>query len=223
MIKTLSFSKLSHHFLTQAGILALAVVFFALPAISHAATLSGELFLGSTGSDVSTLQSFLGTDPTIYPQDLVTGYYGTLTQSAVSNFQSRNGIETTGGVGPITFAALNAQMNNGHLTGSSVTPVIGSLNTSVTNSTFTVSWFTSVNTSAILYYSASPIPMTEASAGSAVTIGGNSLLVSTALQSSHTATLQGLQSNTTYYYVVYVRDGAGNENITWPATFVTTN
>ncbi len=220
---TKTFSNLSNRFLTQAGILALAVVFFALPAISHADTLTRHLYLGMSGSDVSSLQTFLGTDATIYPQDLVTGYFGTLTQSAVSNFQSRNGIETTGGVGPITFAALNVQMNNGRLNGNSVGSVIGSLNTSVTGTTFTVSWFTSVNTSAILYYSAYPIPMTEATAGSAVTIGGNSLLVSTALQSSHTATLQGLQPNTTYYYVVYVRDGAGNENITWPATFVTTN
>lgn len=63
--------------------------------------------------------------------------------------------------------------------------------------------------------------MIEGSQTSGVTIGGSSVLVHTDLRSSHSVTISGLNSNTTYYYVVYVRDGSGNESITWPATFQT--
>lgn len=201
-----------------------SLLMFSLAYTASAATLYRQLDLGMTGSDVSSLQTFLAQDSTIYPQGLVTGYFGTLTQSAVSNFQARNGISTVGRVGPITMAAINQQMNTGINTGADrAAPIISSLNVNTTNSSATLSWNTSENASAVIYYSTSPLSMVEASATSGVTIGGSSLLVNTNLQVSHSGTITGLQSNTTYYYVVYVRDGSGNENITWPSTFRTTN
>ena len=63
--------------------------------------------------------------------------------------------------------------------------------------------------------------MVEGSPSTGVTIGGSSVLVNTYLQSSFSATLTNLSPNTIYYYVIYVRDGAGNESITWPTTFRT--
>src|SRR3990167_6568244 len=60
-----------------------------------------------TGGDVSRLQAFLkaqGTD--IYPEGLVTGTFGRLTEKAVRRFQSANGISPTGFVGPLTRAAI---------------------------------------------------------------------------------------------------------------------
>ncbi len=173
-----------------------------------------------SGADVSDLQRFLAQDNTIYPQGLVTGYFGTLTKAAVSNFQARNGISNIGRVGPVTMAAINAQMGGG-LVGSG--PVIGPVFITTGNTGATMTWNTSGNSAAIIYYSTAPLAMTEASATTGVTIGGSSMLVHTDQRSTHAATLTGLLSNSTYYYVVYAKDASGNESITWPSTFRTTN
>lgn len=201
-----------------------SLLMFSLAYTASAAALYRQLDLGMRGSDVSDLQIFLAQDNTIYPKGLVTGYFGTLTQEAVENFQSRNGISVVGRVGPITMAAINQQMNTGITTGSDrAAPIITSLNVSTTNSSATLSWNTNENSSGVVYYSTSPLAMTEASPTTGVIIGGSSLSVNNSLQVSHSGTITGLQSNTTYYYVVYVRDGSGNENITWPSTFHTSN
>ncbi len=186
------------------------------PIVTNAQMLTRQLQQGMSGSDVSSLQSFLAKDATIYPQGLVTGYFGTLTTSAVSNFQSRNGIATVGRVGPVTLAAINAQMN-----GDAISPSMSSINVSTGSTSANISWNTNENASAIVYYGTSPLSMIEGSPTSGVTIGGSSLLVNTNMQSSHTATISNLNSNTTYYYVLYVRDTNGNESVTWPTTFRT--
>jgi peptidoglycan hydrolase-like protein with peptidoglycan-binding domain len=187
---------------------------------ANAATLTRQLEQGMSGSDVSDLQTFLAQDSTVYPQGLVTGFFGPLTFSAVSNFQVKNGIASVGRVGPITLALINQQMGNGMSFGMS--PTISGISINASNSGATLNWNTNTNSSAVVYYSTSPIPMQEGSATSPVTIGGTSFLVNSNLQTTHTAVLTGLQSNTTYYYVVYVRDGSGNESVTWPSTFQTT-
>ena len=70
---------------------------------------------GSRGNDVTALQNFLksqGTD--VYPEGLVTGYYGSLTTAAVGRFQLQNGVVTSasdpgyGYVGPKTRAKINS-------------------------------------------------------------------------------------------------------------------
>ena len=69
---------------------------------------------GSKGNDVTALQNFLksqGAD--IYPEGLVTGFYGNLTKAAVAKFQMKHGIVTSvndggyGNVGPKTRAKIN--------------------------------------------------------------------------------------------------------------------
>ncbi|MCH8106547.1 MAG: peptidoglycan-binding protein [Proteobacteria bacterium] len=77
--------------------------------------------LGATGEDVEALQEFLKQFPDIYPEGLVTGYFGPLTENAVKNFQKKNGIvnsgspETTGfgQVGPKTRSKLNELVTEG--------------------------------------------------------------------------------------------------------------
>jgi len=195
---------------------------FSLAYTASAATLYRQLELGMRGDDVSSLQTFLALDSTIYPQGLVTGYFGFLTKAAVSNFQIRNGISNVGRVGPITMAAINAQMNGGNTVGfDRYAPSISLLSLSTTNTGVVLNWNTSENSSAIVYYSTSPLYMLEGSPTSSVTIGGSSFLVHTDLRSVHSASISGLQPNTTYHYVVYVKDGSGNESITWPSTFHT--
>lgn len=188
---------------------------------ASAATLTRQLEQGMKGEDVSALQAYLAQDNTIYPQGLVTGYFGTLTTSAVSNFQARNGIATVGRVGPVTMAALNLKIGGNVVGSDTYAPSISSLNVGVSSNSATFNWNTNENSSAIIYYGTSFPNMIEGGAGYSVTVGGLSYLVHTDLLSSHNAVINSLNPNTTYYYVVYVRDGSGNETITWPNTFHT--
>lgn len=202
-------------------ILALGIVFalFAYavhPLVSSALTLNRQLELGMVGSDVSALQTFLASDISIYPEGLVTGYFGPLTRAAVARFQARNSIAQVGRVGPITMTALQ---NTGSL--SREAPTIGSVSVGTTNSTATLSWYTNQPASAVVYYSMAPIQWTEADAAHDVTISGNVNLVSIGLTNTHTAYLSGLQPNTTYNYVIYVRNGTGDVSVTMPTTFHT--
>lgn len=192
----------------------------AMPGIADAA-LTRQLQFGMRGADISDLQRFLATDSAVYPQGLVTGYFGALTQAAVSRFQTRNGIASVGRVGPLTLAAINAQMGGGISGADKNAPFIYGLSTGVTSNSATMNWNTNEGSLATVYYSTSPLPMTESSPTTSVIIGGNNIPIHTDFQMSHRGTLSGLQSNTTYYYTVYARDSAGNESLVWPSTFHT--
>lgn len=67
---------------------------------------SRVLAKGVAGDDVKQLQEFLKTFPDVYPEGLVTGYFGPLTEAAIKKFQEHNGIESVGIVGPKTQAKL---------------------------------------------------------------------------------------------------------------------
>lgn len=206
------------------GILTMALAVTVIPSVTSAQTITRQLEVGSRGTDVSQVQTFLAGDESLYPQGLVTGYYGFLTKSAVSNFQSRNGISPVGRIGPATLPVINAQMAAGMNTGvNRRAPTISSLNVSTSANSANIYWNTDEMSSGLIYFSTSPLSMMEASAGNSVTISGNTVLANVNLQSSHTATLNNLQPNTTYYYVAYSRDSDGNESVTTMYTFRTSN
>ena len=73
--------------------------------------LTRGLSLGLEGGDVTQLQLFLASDKSVYPEGLVTGFFGRLTVSAVKRFQAKYGIDQLGIVGPKTLAKLNELMN----------------------------------------------------------------------------------------------------------------
>jgi hypothetical protein len=79
-------------------------------------TFTRNLTIGSTGADVTALQTKLGVSP-------ATGYFGALTKAAVVAYQTANGIvPATGYVGPLTLAKLNyvaPQVPAGNTTGGS--------------------------------------------------------------------------------------------------------
>ena len=56
---------------------------------------------GSTGNDVKLLQKFLNVYG-VYPEGLVTGYFGVLTEKAVKKFQEKELIDSIGIAGPKT-------------------------------------------------------------------------------------------------------------------------
>jgi Putative peptidoglycan binding domain/Fn3 associated len=71
-------------------------------------TFSKDLFVGSTGDDVVTLQTFLEQSGyLVMPNGVAKGYFGGLTKKAVMNFQKDAGLPIVGRVGPLTRGILN--------------------------------------------------------------------------------------------------------------------
>ena len=73
---------------------------------------SGDLTVGSKGDAVSNLQTFLKDQGvSIYPEGLVTGYFGALTKAALARYQAAQGISPAAGYfGPLTRANVNAKL-----------------------------------------------------------------------------------------------------------------
>lgn len=214
-----STTALTRNALLSAAIFAagvLSIVSF-IPLQAHAELLTRPLELGMTHPEVGTLQTFLATDATIYPQGLVTNYFGFLTKAAVSNFQSRNGIDAVGRVGPITLAAINAQMTGGvtsDLTegAGKVTrigvpqPILSMVNVVYTSNSATLTWNSNAIATARVFYSTT-WPFMYVTAPSVTSTAGAGY--------AQSVTLNNLQSNTRYYFVVESLDGQGN--FSWSA------
>jgi peptidoglycan hydrolase-like protein with peptidoglycan-binding domain len=204
------------------GLIAVSALIIATPFIASADALNRQLQVGMSGSDVSTLQTFLAGDATLYPQGIVSGYFGFLTKAAVSNFQSRNGLDAVGRVGPMTLPVLNLQIAQGMNSGADInSAVITNVSISAGRNAATVGWTTSENAKGVVYYSTSPLSTYENI--HSVNIGGSSAMTDTNFRTSQNVSLQGLTANTTYYYMVYTTDQAGNVSVTWPSTFQTSN
>lgn len=200
--------------------LGLTLALFALmliPAVSYADTINSTLKIGSRNSEVTSLQSFLATDSSIYPQGLVTGYFGSLTKAAVIRFQTRNGLSADGIVGPNTRAVLNAQMG-GSLSGSGA-PMISNVYVSSNSNGATVNWSTNNLARGVVYYSTSPLVTYERE--NSVDVSGQMAMTDTNSRNSQNVAISNLQPNTTYYYMVYATDQNGNVSVTWPSTFTT--
>ena len=61
---------------------------------------------GTKGPEVEDLQNILKSDPTIYPEGLVTGYYGPLTKKAIQKLQKKFNLPQTGDVDEKTARAI---------------------------------------------------------------------------------------------------------------------
>jgi len=77
----------------------------------YCSVFSQDLYYGMRAEQVKCLQQFLARlDNDVYPEKLITGYYGPLTLAAVKRYQSYNGINTTGYFGPITRNMVNKSL-----------------------------------------------------------------------------------------------------------------
>ncbi|MDO8741968.1 MAG: peptidoglycan-binding protein [bacterium] len=81
----------------------------------YLATLQSTLAQGSAGEQVATLQALLASDPSLYPEGIVSGFYGRLTADAVKRFQKKNGIDQVGFVGPKTLKKLQEYLKKNPL------------------------------------------------------------------------------------------------------------
>lgn len=81
----------------------------ALQGGNQCAAFTENLYVSVRNSaQVRCLQQFLKNQgASIYPEGLITGYFGPLTKSAVVRFQKTHGIAGTGFVGPLTRAKIN--------------------------------------------------------------------------------------------------------------------
>jgi peptidoglycan hydrolase-like protein with peptidoglycan-binding domain len=188
---------------------------------------------GSTGANVTSIQTYLASNPSFYPQGLVTGYYGALTQAAVQRFQAFYGIVSSGSpsttgygrVGPRTLAKMNELIAGGTVTTGDVSaPYISGVTIATSSNSASFSWNTNELATGRVYYSTSPITFNEGnenSVGFAVT-SGQSASFDTTTRLVHSAVINGLSPNTTYYYLIVVTDPSGNVSISTPgATFRT--
>jgi hypothetical protein len=96
-------------FLIASGV---AVLAFATIAGAQTTQFSANLTVGSTGSDVTALQTWLMAQgfniPAIASGVASKGYFGAQTAAAVKAYQGTVGLPTTGYFGPLTRAKLNA-------------------------------------------------------------------------------------------------------------------
>lgn len=240
--------------------------------VSQSLKLIRSLREGMSGDDVKALQTILSADTSIYPEGLVTGFYGKLTSEAVKKFQKKYGIEMLGLVGPKTLKKLNEEADklslsqeddngdndndgdkkdkkfcvppghliapgwlkkNGvpvvsecktlpygiqkkldddnHVITDTVAPVISGVATSNLKATTTdVIWTTNEKSDSKVWFGTSTLVLTlpaTLSSGNKVT--------------SHTLSLSGLATSTTYYYVVGSSDEKGNAATSSQSSFLT--
>ncbi len=205
-----------------AGVLAAVVAIISVPGAVSAQTFTQTMRVGSRGGEVSTLQTVLAEDNTIYPRGLITGYFGSLTKSAVQRFQSRNGLGVDGIVGYNTRLSLNSRMSGGGVVvgGDTISPTIYGLYVNTNRNGATIGYTTSELAQATVFYNTYPLNPMEV--GEMVIVNGaNSAIANTNFGNNNVISISNLQPNTTYYYMVHSVDQAGNVTVTWPATFTT--
>lgn len=174
-----------------------------------------QLDLGDRGIDVTNLQTFFAADPSIYPQGLITGYFGTLTRSAVMSYQASNGISPAGRVGPITLAKINEQISTGNWPSDIYSPLFSNVSKSAGRDKITFTFNTNEATTAYVVYSTSALSFNEGdinSVGFAVLNGTRSDDLSGS-NTYHTINVTGLNPNTSYYYTLVAKDAKGNISV----------
>ena len=189
--------------------------------ISANTPLTKNLGYGSTGSDVSKLQTFLASNSDLYAAGLVTGYYGPLTQAAVRQYQLSYGIYGVGNVGPVTMASVNNTMARQY--GIDVYgPTIYNVSAQPSQTSAQINWTITGYASGVVFYSTSPLSVTESvgNFSSPIILGGLSVSTTYAANNKN-VTLSNLLSDTKYYYIIRSTDASGNVSITQQLTFTT--
>lgn len=224
--------------ITQSGVSALIVatiVSLGLGAQVFAyTTINSDLDLGEKNSDVTSLQTFFKDNTAIYPEGLVTGYFGGLSRAAVQRFQVENSIVSSGSaattgfgrVGPSTRTIINNLINQGGWTLSDMSgPFISSVNNAIGRNSTTFTWNTNENATGKIFYNTSPITMNEGDMRS-VGFGATNGFVAVndnLVRMSQQVTVQNLLPNTLYYYVIVSTDLAGNVSVVGPNNTFRTN
>lgn len=198
--------------------------------------LINQLRIGMTSEEVKRLQEILATDPDIYPEGLITGYFGKLTEKAVKMFQKKVCLEEVGLVGPKTLWKINELLTEG--AGSSgkippglliapgiqkklcatstpdiIAPIISNVVATSTIATSTqITWVTDEKANSKVWYSIStPLVITT----STLAVSSSDFVL------NHSLTLSNLTASTTYHYLISSTDKSGNIATTTEKLFTT--
>lgn len=189
-------------------------------------TINSQLDLGERNADVTSLQGFFADNSSIYPEGLVTGYFGGLTQTAVKRFQALYGLGQVGRVGPATKDKINMLISQGGWVVADIAgPWISYVNNTISNNSATFTWNTNENATGKVFYYTSPITMNEGDINS-VGFGSTNGFVATndnLVRMSQQVILSNLQPNTLYYYVIVATDLTGNVSVVGPNNTFRTN
>jgi len=239
MNKTMNLEKNMSRFglLSSVTVMAIFAVMF-IGIQNTSAAITSQLDMGDHGPEVTELQTYLATNASIYPEGLVTGYFGQLTKAAVERFQTAQGIisqgtpATTGygRVGPLTQAAINTKLANSgnpNPSGDVHAPTIRSVDVNTDNNGSSITWTASEASMGKVYYSTSPINISNTFDSTGVfsgepTVSGTLAQYDGLARITHTININNLTPNTTYFYLVVVFDSSKNVSITSPASFRTT-
>lgn len=190
-----------------------------------------QLDLGEKNQDVTRLQTFIRDNPSIYPEGLVTGYYGSLTKKAVIRFQGQNGLAQVGRVGPATRDKMNDLINGGGWNGGGSNssdmsgPYFSNMSYGITSNSLSFTFNTNEPTSAKVVYYTNKLAFNEGDINSNGfgPIGGYTVNSNNGQSYNHSITLPNLVNNTNYYYTVIATDAAGNVSVWGPNNMQRTN
>jgi hypothetical protein len=202
---------------------------------------SVHLRRGLSSEEVESLQVFLSQYPDIYPEGLITGYFGALTEKAVKKFQKKYGEDNDGVVGPKTRQMLNLRilelLNEGagksgkippgllHAPGiwkkiatstppilDTIPPVISGISaTSTTATTTSIIWTTNELTDSLVSYATS----------SPITPENKTDVSDSNYVTNHDIDLIDLTASTTYYYMITSKDSSNNTATSTEYSFTT--
>ena len=197
--------------------LGVLVAFAVANAQTVTTSISEQMGPGDSGDQVSALQTFLAADATVYPEGLVTGYYGDLTTAAVQRYQCKYAIVCQGDVantgygrvGPATLAKIETQGGGGTVVntggGADVyAPVLSRPTVATTSTSAVIHWTTNEPARSSVMYATVPPSLTFNSYSTMPR------MTDLTFDTSSDVTLAGLSPNTTYYYVLVSVDASGN-------------
>lgn len=196
--------------------------------------ITSQLDLGSMGIDVTSVQTFFADNAAIYPEGLITGYFGGLTGAAVRRFQTEFNISTSGTpsttgygrVGPMTITKINSLIASGGWTVADISgPAFFNVNRTQNTNSATFTFNTNESTMAKVVFNTSPLMFNEGDINSNGfgAIGGYAANSFNGLTTSHSVTITNLLPNTVYYYTVIATDAKGNVSVVGPNNSFRTN
>lgn len=213
-------------------VIALSLGFTQFASAQTFAPITAQADFGARGTNVTNIQAYLASNSTFYPEGLVTGYYGSLTRSAVQRFQAFYGIVSSGTaastgygrVGPSTMAKMNSLILGGVSTVDTSAPYLYTVNATTSTNMITMAFATSEAANARVHYDTTPIRFSEGdqNGDGFVVTSGQTADSDNVLRTNHSATISNLLPNTNYYYLVVVRDQSGNVNISTPGAILRT-
>ncbi len=236
MNKKITLQKNSSRVNILFSVMLMATLIFSIFGIKSVyAAITSQLDIGDSGSQVTELQTYLSTNVSIYPEGLVTGYFGQLTKAAVERFQTAQGIVSQGTpattgygrVGPQTIARINSLMGSGGSAGGNqaswdTSPRLSKPTVQHTNTSATFAWTTNEPTQGQVYWSNMPLQINEATGHRQQPYVSGALATNASgMQTNHAVTVSNLQADTTYYYLVRGVDNVGNMSMVWPSHFRT--